>query len=716
MPRPGTRILLVFVLFVLFASCRDKKPVSISQISRDPHVQEHFDQFLNALELKPGTNDSLIYSKINEVEPLLDNDGRMLLYRKIGEYYYRFENQDSAMFYFRKGLDLASKSGDSYYQALFHLMCGSVYTNISDFVPALAELKTAYHLSTSIDSLRLQIRAARSLGNAYWDIGDYDLALDFYFISLEKSREADNRYGIASALNNIGNVYQQVKKFDQALNYFRQAEAISEKEHLDRIIAIANNNLGNVYSDLKNYDSAFYYFKRAIEKVKSVESKYDAGIYIGNLADLYLQTDSLDKSEASFWESLQFANETGDKTGVASCNLGLAEVYLRRNDTKGALPFLETGTVISEEIGTDGLKMQAYGNYSEYFLKKGDFVNSRKFLEKQMIVKDSIYEQKSGEAVARLENQYAEIQSMRQIELLKTKQKNILYLSILGTSAFIVIFILTFLAYRSKTRSNLILQEKNEQIEASRDLLKERNQQLIESREQLYKVNKGKDDFLTIISHDLKNPLSSIRGFTELLLRSYDTFNDEERKKFLNEIFDSIERISLLINNILYWVKSQTEEIQIIPSNFNLHKRSEENISIYKLILINKQISVENFIPEDLSVHTDINVFDMILRNILSNSLKFTPSGGSITLRATIAGKMVSLSVNDTGIGIPGDKLKLILNRNEQYSTTGTSHEQGTGLGLGLVSKFIEQTEGSLSIDSEEGKGTTITFTIPAAG
>jgi len=715
MPKLGIHLIACLLLFLIFSSCRNQSINTNSQISDNPLAVAAYDSLIFSLDNPSPTSHAEIASLFNKSVLLLERAEQLLVYRKMGEYYYNQEIPDSALVYFQKGLEIAKSVKNPYYLSVFHLMCGSVYSFVSDFEPALVELKQAYSISLTLDSLRLQIRSARNLGNAYYHIGNYDMALDYYLISLEISNKASNNQGVASALNNIGNVYQEIKNYDRALDYYKQSEKIAQDNNYDRLIAVTNNNLGEVYSLKGQYDSALIYLEKSLEQVKKVNSRFDEGIFLGNLADLYIKVDSLGKAEKYFLESLRYADETGDKTGISLCNLGLADIQLRLKDPAKAEVFLKKGTEISEEIGSLKLMGYAYKLYSEFYLQMNDLRNSHLFLTRQMAVKDSVYSLENGENVAKLESQYREVQNARKIELLKEKQKGYFYLTLVIILASVIIFTLIFLAYRQKTKSNSLLQEKNLQIEASKKILEEKHQQLIYSQEKLNALNLGKDDFLTIISHDLKNPLSSIRGFTELLIRSYDSLSDEQRKTFLNEVFDSIERMSLLINNVLFWVRSQTESIKYKPVNFNLLKKVDENISIYKLMLAKKGVQLENNIPADISVFADSNVFDMIIRNLLSNALKFTPAEGKISLSCIKNEATVTLSVSDTGIGIPLDKLKLIFEQQEHYSTTGTSHEQGTGLGLGLVNKFIQQTGGKFQITSEPGKGSVMSFSLESS-
>ncbi|MCB8998506.1 MAG: tetratricopeptide repeat protein [Bacteroidales bacterium] len=714
MTKPVKHWLLILLLSFMVASCGNN-PVHEKTSSSPNKVISAFKEFLNSSsEIEVNLEDSTVYANFIQTISLLKEDALPELYKVYGDYYFKKEISDSAIKYYKQGLKIAENQGNGYYIAAFHLAIGNTYTYISNFSPALEELKIAYKLSLDVDSSNLQIKTSRFLGNVYWNLGNYDLALDYYLISLTISQKANSKLGISSSLNNIGNVYQEIKDYKRAIQYYKLSEEIAEEENFVRILAISNNNLGEVFSIKGQYDSALIYFKKALNYLENSSSRYDAGIYIGNVADLYLKVDSIDKSQEYFFKSLNYAKEAGDKTGIATCELGLAELYFYINKKDIGASYLKEGTSISESIGSLKLMEKAYRLNAQYSSGKKDFSHAYIYLNKQLKIKDSIRSIENSDNIARLENQYKEVQSIKEIEILKEKQKGFLYLSILGFSAFLIISLVILYAYRQKNKSNLILKEKNLQIEANRKILEQKHRELIASQEELRKINKGKDDFLTIISHDLKNPLGSIRGFVELLLRSYDSLSDEQRQSFLREVFDSIERISLLINNVLYWVKSQTNGIHSKAEGFNLQSRINDNLSIYKLLLSNKEISAVNNVSEDIQVVADKNIFDMVIRNIISNSLKFTEANGTIVISALPKPDKVEITITDTGIGIPEDMLSLILQRKEQYSSAGTRQEQGTGLGLGLIIQFIEETGESISISSTEGKGTSISFTLPA--
>ena len=170
-----------------------------------------------------------------------------------------------------------------------------------------------------------------------------------------------------------------------------------------------------------------------------------------------------------------------------------------------------------------------------------------------------------------------------------------------------------------------------------------------------------------------------------------------------------------LINNILYWVNSQNTGIISKPEKISLQKRISENISLYKIIAAGKNINISNETNQEDFIFSDINIFDTIIRNLLSNSLKFTDTGGKITFRSARKKDIVSLEIEDTGKGISKEKLTKILNADESHRTLGTLNEQGTGLGVNLVKEFSKILDIDFDIISEEGKGTRfiLKFHIP---
>jgi PAS domain S-box-containing protein len=231
-------------------------------------------------------------------------------------------------------------------------------------------------------------------------------------------------------------------------------------------------------------------------------------------------------------------------------------------------------------------------------------------------------------------------------------------------------------------------------------------------RDQLEKANITKDKFFSIIAHDLKNPFHSIMGFTDLLLKNYHDFEDIKKKEFLGLINESSQYANNLLDNLLHWSRTQTDRIKYSPIKFDLHSLVNEIQHMLHGNAEKKQLALLNLVPEASYVYADKNMINTVLRNLVSNSIKFTPEDGTISVEAAPEKESIHVTVKDNGVGIPLDKQGMLFSFGEFHSTSGTAGEPGTGLGLIICNEFIKKHGGELRLSSESGKGTSFTFDL----
>ena len=236
------------------------------------------------------------------------------------------------------------------------------------------------------------------------------------------------------------------------------------------------------------------------------------------------------------------------------------------------------------------------------------------------------------------------------------------------------------------------------------------------AQEKLKELNATKDKLFSLIAHDLKGPFNSILGFADLLMESFQEMDPESLKKSLSIIYASSKQAFGLLENLLIWSRSQTGNIPYEPTHVNLCQKAEENISLLQLQARTKEIAIGLEIPSDLSVFADRNMLDTILRNLLTNAIKFTPRGGQIVVSAHADTNFIDVIVSDNGTGIPKKNLEEIFRIDSKLTTPGTEKEKGSGLGLILCREFMEKHQGSISVKSTEGKGSTFIchFPVPA--
>jgi len=231
--------------------------------------------------------------------------------------------------------------------------------------------------------------------------------------------------------------------------------------------------------------------------------------------------------------------------------------------------------------------------------------------------------------------------------------------------------------------------------------------------EQLIKSNAMKDKLFSIIAHDLRGPVGNFGAALEILIENLDTFNKEALSEILLDLKKSATRSFELLQNLLKWARSQNNTIEFSPTLQNLNNIILENIDLLKSSATQKHITIKAEIQDKTFVFADENMLKTILRNLLSNAIKFSFNNGQVIVKTTKSGNCAEIVVKDFGVGIKDENLQKILTTHEHFSTFGTANEKGTGLGLNLCKDFIERNGGKITIESKEGKGTEIHFTLP---
>lgn len=231
--------------------------------------------------------------------------------------------------------------------------------------------------------------------------------------------------------------------------------------------------------------------------------------------------------------------------------------------------------------------------------------------------------------------------------------------------------------------------------------------------EELTSLNASKDKFFSIIAHDLKSPLSGLLGFTEILVEEYGDLRDEEKKEFIGHSYQAAKNINALLENLLEWSRIQIGNIVFEPSIVNVETVLREIVVLFDQNASNKKIKLEQKAEANLNAFADKNMFKTVMRNLVSNGIKFTKAGGSVTLSAEEYDNLVKISVEDSGIGISQENIGKLFRIDVNYTTLGTNKERGTGLGLMLCKELVEKNGGNIWVESALGKGTKFIFTLP---
>jgi signal transduction histidine kinase len=232
--------------------------------------------------------------------------------------------------------------------------------------------------------------------------------------------------------------------------------------------------------------------------------------------------------------------------------------------------------------------------------------------------------------------------------------------------------------------------------------------------ERLQELNATKDKLLAIIGHDLRGPFTSIVGFSELLQEHIHKKNYDNIEKITDIIYNSSLQAMDLLSNLLEWASLQTGKIQTNPVSIIFNDLVDAVLALLNCSIEQKSIVVSKNINPKLSIHADYDMISNVLRNLISNAIKFTPNGGTIMIEARDQSEDLLIAISDTGVGISAADIKKIFRPDIVFSTKGTQFEEGTGLGLLLSKEFIEKHGGKLWAESQPGIGSIFYFTIPS--
>lgn len=260
--------------------------------------------------------------------------------------------------------------------------------------------------------------------------------------------------------------------------------------------------------------------------------------------------------------------------------------------------------------------------------------------------------------------------------------------------------------------ANTILEERQQRIEEQAEELRTQRDEVTQTNETLLKLNATKDKFFSIIAHDLKNPFTSILGFCEVLTLRYDNYDDSKRKHLIAVIDQSANNLFKLLENLLQWSRSQIGNIKFNPEEFPVPELISNITALVSNSLEEKGLKLITDYPEDLIIYADKNMLHTVLRNLVSNSIKFTESG-EIKIKIDADTSFITFSITDTGVGMDKEKKNNIFEIGMSKSTEGTRGEQGTGLGLIICKEFVEKNGGTVGVESLVGKGSTFWFTVP---
>ncbi|MFP4023713.1 MAG: tetratricopeptide repeat protein [Thiohalospira sp.] len=684
-------------------------------------------------------------------------------YNNIGNVYLQINNIDNALKFYNLSLDLRESIDDIAGIAQSQKNIALVYQNNNDNQLALDFMKKSLSNYQKVGNKTLIANCLNQMGNVYRKINVLDQALETYLNALKIRQEVGNNSQIAASLNNIGIIYDEINNYKKALDFYTQSLELKNELGDNKDIAYAHHIIGNTYLNLNQYTKALENYIRALELREKIDDKIGIATSLKSLGNVYLKLNDLEKSLIYLNEALKIREEIGDMKGVsdvlndlgnyyfttnnylkaadyfkqtiditektgdqylnALCSRKLGEIYLSQGYDIEGFELIEKSLTIGQLIDNFELIKNAYYSLYYYYDKRGDKTRALDYFINYSVIKDSIiarnnsqkileiqmnYELgKSQSEILRIEEEISELTAEKTIRELELKrQKYARNLSILITLITLISGLIILIQFLLKRKTNILLQEKIKEVDQS-------NQRLKESEENLKILNATKDKFFSIIAHDIRNPFNAVYGLTEHLAKNFDQFSKDELKTPIELIHQSADDLLELLDNLLHWSRAQRGKLEFVPREVNLHDIVNKNINLLKINAEKKAIEIISEIKPKEEIIADYDMLMAIFRNLISNAIKFSYKNSKVYIKSEDSNNEKVISVIDQGIGITSENIKKLFRIDIHYSTTGTSEEQGSGLGLILCREFVEKHGGKIWVESEENKGSTFKFTIP---
>jgi signal transduction histidine kinase len=541
------------------------------------------------------------------------------------------------------------------------------------------------------------------LAGEYGYKGDYAKALKLYLEGIELAVLIGNR-NMQSILNeNIADLYVSQKDFEQAMKFYKKVKKINEEIGNPVFMAETLSNMASAYADMGELDVAMFNVNSSI-RIFEKEKIMDWLAYAYEIkGKVYLKQKNY--NWALYWykqSELLHLDLEDDRSEIALLN-GMAEASLgAKNDSISqvyANKALDLSIKLDYISGTKDCAKILYVIYKN----KGDYKKSLYFHELFQRLSDTLSRSENQKSLTLLKTKFEYDQQKEQLILENNKalakQKIYVYASLIVLLIFLCI---TFLVRRNEKiqkKLNKKLLSKQADLEQSEVHLKE--------------VNQTKNKLFSIIGHDLRGPIGAFQGLITLFKEG--EMNKQEFLGFVPKLKTDIDNIAFTLNNLLSWGQTQMNGSTTSPGITSLEHIVEENIGLLSEIASSKSIKLINTIAPNTITYSDSNQIDIVIRNLLSNALKFTSEKGIITIGAIQKSQYWEVYIRDTGIGMTEETLGKIFNQDSTHTTYGTNDEKGTGLGLSLCKEMVEKNNGSIWADSAVNKGSSFYFTIPKA-
>lgn len=613
----------------------------------------------------------------------------------------RYYKVDSLLIYSKNALKLSEQINYYKGQTRAYIGIGNFHSDKGEYEEAIANYQKAQKAADLVNSKQLNLTVQNVMAGLYDYKGDYAEALSRYLKCIELAKELKDNDMLSIINENIANLYASQENYEQAILFYKAVKRINKEIGNEVYSAETMSNIASVYADMGELDYAMFNVNNSIATFEKHQIMDWLAYAYEVKGKTYLKDN--DYKWALYWfkQSELLHDELEDDRGKSSLLNGMAEAYLGQGKDSISEQYALEAYTISKQINMHEDLQRSAKTLYRINKNKGDFDTALEYHEIYQTIHDTTVSSKSEKSLMML---MTKLGFERQKEDLI--DKNTKALASQKRYIYAALFILMiFLAVTLIVRRNEKIQKKLN-IE-----LYHKTAKLVENEKKLRNINETKDKLFSIIGHDLRGPIGAFQGL--LTLYREGEIDGDDFLQFIPKLGADIDNISFTLNNLLSWGQTQMNGSVTKPSIVPLSSLVNDNINLLTEIAKAKSITVTNKVEQSVMSWSDSNQVDIVIRNLISNAIKFTQNDGLITLSAIERSTTWEVSVRDNGVGMDQETQKKIFQKNSNITTYGTNDEKGTGLGLSLCKEMVEKNNGKIWVESALSEGTCFYFTLP---
>ena len=632
--------------------------------------------------------------------------------------FYTIKDYQKALRYINQTAKLSEKinhtkglAESTYYRALIFAERNDYYNAIDNY-----DKSRKYYLQIS-DTLGIA-KVSNSIGLIEIRRGNYAVGLKNALSAIDIFEKQDLKDELSSAYNNLAEAYFKTNQIDKAIEFNHKALEVREEINDRKGIITSTKNIADLYSLRKEHRKAIEYYEKVLEMLNPTKDKAIRGEILPKLGSQYLEFKEYDKASDYLVEGLKYNRRENNQEGILRTLNAIGNLNLQKEKVRLAEIQLNEAYTIAQKIDNKSELLENYKLHIALDSTRGYFQNAFFWQNKYYDLKEELAEVEQPvfptdvepldlDDANPIEEDISNFEGNDSNEGKNTWLSNplILYGALAATVLLLVLLVFNFIKNRQQ---KVTIKEQEEKLAQE----KVRNEAILEQTHHLEEVNQVKDKLFSIVSHDLKDSISSIKAFLDLLKE--DSISKEEFRELIPELSENANNASSLLFNLLNWSKSQMQSLEPKPELFNIQEVFHTKMALVEQKVEDKRIVLIDESQRDF-VYADRSMVEIVIQNLITNAVKFSRTGDVITVSNQDVNGKALICVEDTGVGISRENIDKLFNANKNFTTVGTKNEKGTGLGLTIAKDLVELNDGRIWVESTENVGSKFFIELPKA-